>query len=369
MSMETTIEELDLSIRSFNCLKRAGINTVEDMISIIDNGGIDACMKIRNLGRKSLEEILYKLQNIGYPADHAVDRFVVELQNNPDTQLELIQLWTDFSKSLKQMNNVNLSTSKVAIQDNNRGSSMPLSDFDAKIKTTLESKLKKIPIIFTEYYIWLLKSDKSYKTIQSYIENIIKFLNYKYGNNIPNEFYLYITNTHVSTFIDSLPSQSYKANVLSALNSLFHFLTPKYTNVNPIESIKRPSINKNTTITHLDTHEVNTIFENVKKIGNKRMINRDICILMLGFYCGFKNINIVSANIEDIDWYNHCIVIHTNKSTSIPVTDNILYHLRLWLLDRQKYFNVQTQALFVSQEKNRISSRTLWDLIKNILLE
>ena len=48
-----TIEELDLSVRSFNCLKRAGINTVEDLVSKSE----DEMMKVRNLGRKSLEEV------------------------------------------------------------------------------------------------------------------------------------------------------------------------------------------------------------------------------------------------------------------------------------------------------------------------
>ena len=57
-----TIEELDLSVRSFNCLKRAGINTVEDLI----NKSEDDMMKVRNLGRKSLEEVVEKLKNLGF---------------------------------------------------------------------------------------------------------------------------------------------------------------------------------------------------------------------------------------------------------------------------------------------------------------
>ena len=56
-----TIEELDFSVRSFNCLKRAGINTVEDLISKSE----DDMMKVRNLGRKSLEEVINKLQSLG----------------------------------------------------------------------------------------------------------------------------------------------------------------------------------------------------------------------------------------------------------------------------------------------------------------
>jgi len=59
--LEMTIEELDLSVRSFNCLKRANINTVEDLI----NKTQDEMMKVRNLGRKSLEEVINKLAMMG----------------------------------------------------------------------------------------------------------------------------------------------------------------------------------------------------------------------------------------------------------------------------------------------------------------
>ena len=59
--LEMTIEELDLSVRSFNCLKRAGINTVAELI----NRTPEDMMKVRNLGRKSLEEVLAKLKELG----------------------------------------------------------------------------------------------------------------------------------------------------------------------------------------------------------------------------------------------------------------------------------------------------------------
>ncbi len=61
-ALEMTIEELDLSVRSFNCLKRAGINTVEDLTNKTE----DEMMKVRNLGRKSLEEVMAKLDSLGF---------------------------------------------------------------------------------------------------------------------------------------------------------------------------------------------------------------------------------------------------------------------------------------------------------------
>ena len=59
--LEMNIDELELSVRSYNCLKRAGINTVAELI----NRTPDDMMKVRNLGRKSLEEVLAKLKELG----------------------------------------------------------------------------------------------------------------------------------------------------------------------------------------------------------------------------------------------------------------------------------------------------------------
>lgn len=60
--LEMTIEELDLSVRAFNCLKRAGVNSVGDLI----NKSPEEMMKVRNLGKKSLEEVIAKLQALGF---------------------------------------------------------------------------------------------------------------------------------------------------------------------------------------------------------------------------------------------------------------------------------------------------------------
>ena len=64
--LEMTIEELDMSVRSFNCLKRAGIDTVEDLINRTE----EDMMKVRNLGKKSLEEVILKLESLGLALKH-----------------------------------------------------------------------------------------------------------------------------------------------------------------------------------------------------------------------------------------------------------------------------------------------------------
>jgi len=58
--LEMTIEELDLSVRSYNCLKRAGINTVQELTTKTE----EDMMKVRNLGRKSLDEVKGKLEDL-----------------------------------------------------------------------------------------------------------------------------------------------------------------------------------------------------------------------------------------------------------------------------------------------------------------
>ena len=67
--LEMTIEELDMSVRSFNCLKRAGIDTVEDLTKKTEEDMI----KVRNLGKKSLEEVIQKLHSLGLDLKKEVD--------------------------------------------------------------------------------------------------------------------------------------------------------------------------------------------------------------------------------------------------------------------------------------------------------
>ena len=60
-NLDMSIDDLDLSVRSFNCLKRAGVNTVGDLVNKTE----EEMIKVRNLGRKSLEEVIYKLNSLG----------------------------------------------------------------------------------------------------------------------------------------------------------------------------------------------------------------------------------------------------------------------------------------------------------------
>ncbi len=67
--LKMTLEEMELSVRSYNCLKRAGINTVEDLTQYSE----EDMVKVRNLGKKSLDEVIYKLKSLGYELKSGMD--------------------------------------------------------------------------------------------------------------------------------------------------------------------------------------------------------------------------------------------------------------------------------------------------------
>ena len=60
--LEMSIEDLDLSVRSYNCLKRAGIHTVQDLTKKTE----EEMLKVRNLGKKSLDEVIKKIRDLGF---------------------------------------------------------------------------------------------------------------------------------------------------------------------------------------------------------------------------------------------------------------------------------------------------------------
>ncbi len=75
--LDMTIEDLDLSVRSFNCLKRAGINTVRDLVAMTE----EELIKVRNLGRKSLEEVKKKLSDGDLTLKPSLEEMVEENEN------------------------------------------------------------------------------------------------------------------------------------------------------------------------------------------------------------------------------------------------------------------------------------------------
>lgn len=249
---------------------------------------------------------------------------------------------------------------------------------EMKIDEKVREQLNKLPDVLTDYYYSMIGAGKSYITAKSYIYHVELFIKSKYKKNCPQDFYKDVTSTDINKYIASLRtkvvnnkkgkiSDSYKTVAWSALNSFFQFLVPDYIKENPVFNTKRPPMKDNPEVTYLEEDEVNSLFKNIKRKANKRMLNRDLCIMKLGFATGLRVSAIAQIDVDDIDLNNNRIKVieKGDREHFILIGENLKNQILLWLDDRKKYFNCEaTNALFISQESKRISTRTIRDLLK-----
>ena len=248
---------------------------------------------------------------------------------------------------------------------------------EMKFEKRINEKLSGAHPILTEYYYSLIGSSKSYATTYNYINYVISFLNYTFGDNYSGEFYLRVKPMHINKYIASLrtknvdgrverTSDSIKTVQWSALNTFFQFLVPDYIEKNPVASTQRPKMKDNPHVTYLDTNEISNMLNNVHTRANEKMKNRDLCLLKLGFGTGLRASALLQIDIDDID-FKHKQIKVTEKGdydNFIMFGDNLKDQLLAWLQDREKYFGKHdTNALFVSQVGKRMSPDMLAKLI------
>jgi integrase/recombinase XerC len=240
-----------------------------------------------------------------------------------------------------------------------------------------KEKLKGMPDILTEYYYSLIGSGKSYATAYNYMNYLISFLKFTFKDGYEEDFYLTIKPIHINKYISSLrtreikgkterTSDSIKTVQWSALNAFFQFLIPEYITSNPVASTKRPKMRDNPQVTYLTAEEISKMMKNVETNAKERTLNRDLCLLKIGFSTGLRASAIVQIDMDDIDFKNNRIKV-TEKGdydNYVMFGDNLKDQLLLWIKDREKYFrNCDTNALFVSQMGNRLSVLRLSELI------
>ena len=245
--------------------------------------------------------------------------------------------------------------------------------FEAKIKNRLQTE----PAIFADYYYSLIGSGKSYVTAYGYISYILSFVKFTFGDKYGAEFYTKVRPTHINRYIASLRTKTVdgqiertsdvlRTSTWSALKSFFDFLVPEYIDKNPVDSTKRPKMKDNPSVTYLEPDEISKMISNVEQQANKRMKNRDLCLLKLGFSTGLRASAIVQIDIDDIDFKRKQIRV-TEKGDYdhyVMFGDKLKDQLLLWIQDRQEYFGqFSTNALFVSQMGNRMSTDMLAKLM------
>ena len=252
-----------------------------------------------------------------------------------------------------------------------------INESDRKIEHLIYEKLSNYPPIVTQYSEWLLTSTKTLNTIYTYIKAIAHFIDYRFGTTVPNDFYKQVGESDISIYMESLDainnsqgdeaSNSNKATKWSALNSFFQYLVPEHTDYNPFEYVSRPIVGKTKKTDFLTVNEVTILLNNVQQQNREKLKNRDLCIMMLGFYCGLRSSAIVQANINDINWTENKLRVFesSNEYYEVPLSSTVREHLQLWFIDRlQMLGNAKTDALFVSAQRQRISDDTILHLLK-----
>lgn len=243
---------------------------------------------------------------------------------------------------------------------------------DMRTDAIIKKKLSILPNVVTDYYYSLLSSGKSYRTAQTYIDHLDKFIKFTFSYNCPDDFYLQIKAVHINKYISSLRSNekrisdSYKTGAWTSLNSFCQFLVPEYISINPVSHTKRPKMKDDASVTYLTEEEIAKVLDNVVKKANARMVNRDLCILKIGFAIGLRVSEIIQIDMSDVDLANGKIYVvgKGDRNYSVLVGDKLKHQILLWMQDRETYFgHISSNALFVAQSGNRISPRSVKDLI------
>lgn len=250
---------------------------------------------------------------------------------------------------------------------------------EEKIKEKIQTKLKDLNPVLTEFYNDMRGDQKSYNTINSYINYVIEFMNFISDDQIDDEFYKDIKTSDIKNYISSISTREVKGQMVrvsddlqatkwSALNTFFVFLVNNdYIKTNPMIKTKRPKIRTEHKVTYLTQEEINQMFDNIKKEAHAKLLNRDLALFSLFLSTGLRNSALTQINIEDIDFSNNTIKVieKGNKTRTIQFGTNMRQLLLSWLKDRELFFqDTTTNALFISQLKERISIHTVGQLVE-----
>lgn len=252
-----------------------------------------------------------------------------------------------------------------------------------------ENKIQKMldnqPTILREYSYSF--TSKETTTKKAYIGYVIAFLNYiqdeiKLDIYDLNE-YKEIKPSHVNMFMEHIRYTNGKENGASivatklyAVSNFFKFLVDNgYVNNNPCNSIKPPKDNIEKDIVVMNSDEIKLLENNIKngvgshrsRVRNRKWINRDLAIIMLGCSTGLRVSAIVQINLNDVDIAKHRIRVIEKGGIgkNVYIGEKVEQQLLKWIEDRSNIiYNNQCQALFISNQKKRMTTESVRQLMK-----
>ncbi len=249
---------------------------------------------------------------------------------------------------------------------------------EVQAENKMQIKLKELAPIFTEYYTSLRANRKSYTTINVYINDILHFARFVTNDKVPDDFYKNITSMDVERYIISLETRQTKDGIKrtgddilqarwSALNAFFSWLVKRgYIENNPIITVDRPKNQVEHKVNYLSKAEINKLFKAIDKNPNTVISMRDRTVISLALATALRVSALVNINIEDIDFDAGVIKVieKRQKIREINIGENTQKMLKEWINIRSIEFeNIDTNALFLSQKRGRLSGDAVGDLL------
>ena len=247
-----------------------------------------------------------------------------------------------------------------------------------KADEKMMKKLKNQPPILTDFYYDMKDEDKSYTTINNYVDHVIHFMKFVTNDRYKREFYKNVTSTDIKRYMNSIKRKEVDGEVVevgdeiraarwSSLNAFFNFLKANSCiEDNPLENTKRPKAKVEHVVTYLTEEEIDAMLKKVKEEATPMFINRDLCIISIGLTTGLRVSAICNINVNDIDFNTNRIKVveKGNKTRYIKFGEKTKKQIESCIKDREKYFSdAETDALFISRNGNRISTSMVGVLI------
>lgn len=243
----------------------------------------------------------------------------------------------------------------------------------------MEEKLSSLPEIFKSYYLYLRASKKTYSTINVYMNGIIRFAKFVEGNKISDKFYKNVRPETIEGFLISLETTTKNGQVTrmgtdaqctywSYLNTFFEFLMKRnYVSENVVTKTSRPKNTDEHQTVYLDKKEIKKLMKAINNNPDNVVRLRDATIIELGIKTGLRCSALMNINISDINFEEDYIKVveKGSKTRKIGIGINTKEMLQKWIeVRKQKFSNVNTDALFISQKNNRLSSDAANDMLK-----
>lgn len=243
----------------------------------------------------------------------------------------------------------------------------------------MEDKLKDLPEIFKNYYLYLRAAKKTYSTIKVYMNGIIRFAKFVEGDKITNGFYKNVKPETIEEFLISLETTTKNGQITrmgtdaqctywSYLNAFFEFLAKRdYIKENVVTKTSRPKNTDEHQTVYLDKREIKKLMSAVNNNKDKVTRLRDATLIELGIKTGLRCSALINIDLPDINFDENYIQVveKGSKTRKIGIGENTKSMLVEWIKVRQQNFpNANTSALFVSQKNNRLSPSAANDMLK-----